>query len=123
MRSSWIRVALNPVTGVLIRYRREDTQTQRRRPWENRGRNWSAFAFLSASLESVGPRRPSLQEGADRCDMTSDPFPCFPLLTLSQQQALLQNGSNRAGSREGETENDLGSQIANSYAKRKLFLH
>lgn len=29
MRSSWVRVALNPMTGVLITDRRGETQTQR----------------------------------------------------------------------------------------------
>lgn len=37
MRSSWVRVALNPMTGVLITDRRAETQTQRS-PRERRGR-------------------------------------------------------------------------------------
>lgn len=34
-RSSWVRVGLNPRTGVLMR--RAETQTQRRRPWGDAG--------------------------------------------------------------------------------------
>ena len=43
MRSSWITwvgLGLNPMTIVLVRARREDTDTQQRKPCEDGGRDW-----------------------------------------------------------------------------------
>lgn len=45
IRSSWIIwVGPNSNDSDFIREKREDTYTQRRRPWEDRGRDWSSVA-------------------------------------------------------------------------------
>lgn len=55
MRSSWIRVGFNPMTGVLI----GGQGTQRRRPHEDRGRDWRGAA------QAKGPRRASRTRGQE----------------------------------------------------------
>lgn len=45
--------ALNPMTSILIRERRKDTDKQKRRPFEDRGRDWSLAATTRECLEPL----------------------------------------------------------------------